>query len=277
MYKRCVTLVIILLLLPAFVSADMSVTFIDVGQGDAELINADGEFMLIDAGPQENDAAVLDCLQENGVETISLLVGTHPHEDHIGGMADVLNQYDVEEIMMPRVMSEIKAFEDLLLAVQSKNMSITSPVPGTIYAVGNAMVTVIAPAGDDYSLNNFSIVLRVDYGETSFLFTGDIEEDAEDDILDTGADIDVDVLKVAHHGSRTSTNLSFLSATSPKIAVISCGKDNPYGQPEDLILFRLTRTGVDVYRTDQDGDITLTTDGKTITLETEDGDYEVYN
>jgi competence protein ComEC len=260
-----IALLLVLIIMPCAAFADLSATFFDVGQGDAALIQADGKTMLIDAGPEKSADTLLGYLSNLGIKQIDILVGTHPHEDHIGGMVDVLTNYVVSEIWMPKAQSDTKTFEDLLLTIQNKGLKITAPTPESTYTLGNAKITVLAPIGQVYEdLNNYTIVLRIDYGDTSILFAGDAEELAESEILQSSADVNVDILKVGHHGSNTATSQAFLDAVSPEWAVISCGKDNPYGHPNSETLERLQASGATILRTDLDGTITFTTDGKSL-------------
>ena len=268
--KSLLTLLVILILIPFSALADLTVTFIDVGQGDAALIKADGKNMLIDAGPNESKDALLTSLTASGIDRVDILVGTHPHEDHFGGMDDVLAKYPVGSIWMPKIAAETQTFENLLLSIKGKGLKITAPAPGTVFKLGEAEITVLAPSGKSYDeLNDYSIVLHVKYGNTSFLFTGDTETPVEDELLAQSGYVDADVLKVGHHGSNSSTFKAFLDAVSPRWAVISCGKDNTYDHPHAETLARLQAANATILRTDMNGSITFTSDGKEITLKEE--------
>ena len=270
-FLRLFVFLIALILIQTTALADIKVSFFDVGQGDSALIQADGKSMLIDAGPDESADRLLSYLSDSGIKQIDILVGTHPHEDHIGGIDDVLGKYSVGSIWMPKAAAETQTFEDLLLAIQDKGLKITAPAPGATYTLGNGKITVLAPNSQTYDdLNNYSIVFRLDYGNNSFLFTGDAEELAENEILQSKHLIDADVLKVGHHGSNTATSQSFLDAITPNWAVISCGKDNTYGHPHAETLVRLQTAGATILRTDLDGTITFTSDGKVLQRQQED-------
>lgn len=241
----------------------LTVHFIDVGQGDSILIQAGNEAMLIDAGTNESGDVVTAYLESLGISHLDWVIGTHPHEDHIGGLDDVIREMDVDRVMMPPKEHTTKTFEDVLDAIADKNLTITLPEVGDSYALGSGQFTILGPVndyGDD--LNNWSVVLRLDYGNTSFLFTGDAESTAEEDILSTGLPVEADVLKVGHHGSDTSTSQAFLDAVSPDFAVISAGWDNDYGHPHQTTLDKLMAAQVSLCRTDLQGTVLITSNGQ---------------
>jgi len=251
-------------------STDFRITYLDVGQGDAELIQSGGQTMLIDAGGNSTAKSLVNLLQNKGITKIDVLVGTHPHEDHIGGLDAVINQFDIGTIYMPEVAATTKTFEDVLTAIETKGLTVTSPKPGKTFTLGTATGTILAPNGKDYDdLNNYSIVIRVTYGNTSFLFAGDAETKSENEILAKGFNVHAEVLKVGHHGSTSSTSDNFLKAVSPEYAVIEVGKGNDYGHPHQETLDKLNTAKVKIYRTDLNGNITFTSDGNKITVETE--------
>ncbi len=254
---------------PAFIASDdeLAVAFLDVGQGDALLARCGGQTLLVDAGDNDTAQALVDELKTMGVTRIDLLVGTHPHADHIGGLDLVIETFDIGAVWMPDVTSNTRSFEDVLDALDAKGHSVTVPAPGTTAALGPALVRALGPVkdyGDD--LNDWSMVVKLTFGQTSYLLTGDAERIAEQDILDSGADLRATVLKVGHHGSRTSTSKAFLQAVSPRYAVISCGAGNSYGHPHKETLETLQKQGVTVYRTDLSGTITSVSDGVNITF-----------
>lgn len=247
---------------------ELRVSFIDVGQGDSEFIELpNGETMLIDAGTNETGKNVVDYIKSLGYTSIDYVVGTHPHEDHIGGLDDVIKTFDIGSIYMPKVTADTKTFEDVLDAAESKNLMINTAKSGvSIMDTEDLSVKFLAPTLDSYeNTNDYSAVVKVVYGETSYLFTGDAEEFSENLITD---DVNADVLKVGHHGSSTSTSTEFLKKVSPSSAVISCGKDNSYGHPHSETLQKLADMGTAVYRTDELGTIVSVSDGKTITFDT---------
>ena len=192
------------------------------------------------------------------------MVGTHPHEDHIGGLDNVIKAFNIGKIYMPKVMTTTNTFEDVLDAIDSKNMSITSPNVDTKFEMGDCVFTVISSKIDNDELNNSSIVLRLDFGNTSYLFTGDMEKDVEETIL--SKNIQVDVLKVGHHGSSTSTSSKFLDKVNPEYAIICVGEGNSYGHPHKEIVDRLHKKNIQIYRTDISGTIVVTSDGEEIKI-----------
>lgn len=250
---------------PAFQNTDgtVSVHFIDVGQADSILVCANGETMLIDAGTKKMSYRVVDYLHKRRIKRIDHLVATHPHEDHIGGMADVIDQFEIGALYMPKETANTKTFENMVKSAKAKGLRAKVPKTGDRIPLKNTECTVLAPADGFYeSTNNYSIVLRLVYGSTSFLFTGDAEELSESEILRCGLEVQADVLKIGHHGSRTSTSEAFLKAVSPEYAVISVGAGNSYGHPNETVLKRLKRSGITIYRTDFDKDIVFYSDGK---------------
>lgn len=250
-------------------SDGLTVHFIDVGQADATLLQCDGENMLIDGGNVDDGQLVVSYLQDHGVEDLAYVVGTHAHEDHIGGLAAVLANYPAEYVFSPVEEYETKCFEDFSSYTYAQGLELLLPEPGSVWYLGDAKITVLGPVEDYDDTNNTSIVLRVDYGETAFLFTGDAEDDAEHDMLDAGANVAAAVLKVGHHGSNTSTCYRWLYEVAPVYGVISCGTDNDYGHPHEEPLSRLRDAGVQLYRTDLQGHIVCRSDGKELTFVTQ--------
>ena len=248
-------------------ATNLKVYFIDVGQGDCILIEDGTSAMLIDAGNPENGPDIVSYIKKLGISKLDFVIATHPHADHIGGMADVINAFDIGRIIMPKVEHTTRTFENLLLTIRNKGLKITAPVPGTEYRLGNTSFTILAPNSSSYkNLNDYSVVVRLTYGSTSFLFTGDAEQTSEKEILAKGYNIKSDVLKVGHHGSKTSTTTRFLDAVSPRYAVICVGANNQYGHPAPETLSKLAERGIKVYRIDEAGTIIATSDGKSISF-----------
>ena len=231
--------------------------FIDVGQGDSILIQQKDHSMLVDAGENDQGEVVVSYLKEQGVTRLDYVIGTHPHSDHIGGLDDVIRAFETGRVFLPPATHTTATFEDVLDAVQEKNLTLTQPKPGDSYALGDAAFTILAPQadyGDD--LNNWSVGIRLACAEGALVACGDAEAQAEEDIAASGLPLSADVLKVGHHGSSTSTSNAFLQAVSPAWAVISCGEGNSYGHPHEETLKKLEDAGVSVLRTDLLGDIT---------------------
>ncbi len=242
--------------------------FIDVGQGDSILIRLpNGQTMLIDAGESKGGNRVVAYLEQQGIAKIDYLVATHPHADHIGGMAKVIEAFAIGQVFLPKVSHTSQTYENLLLAIREKGLKITTARAGLIIVKEEGLkATFVAPCSFLYdNLNNYSAVLKVEYGDTSCLLTGDAEIESEQEMLAGNTDLKADLLKVGHHGSSTSTTQSFLNAVSPAYAVISCGEDNQYGHPHRETLDRLSRDGIEIYRTDISGTVVFKSDGSIFT------------
>ena len=247
----------------------LTVQFIDVGQADCALLSCDGEYLLIDGGNRDDSQLVVSFLEQQGVQELSAVVCTHAHEDHVGGLPAVLAVYPTKAVHAPTKTYSSNIFDKFVYYTDQQGLEITIPSPGDRFSLGQAEVTVLGPVKSYAETNNTSIVLRVDYGETVFLFTGDMETDAENDMLDYWEgrlDWQADVLKVGHHGSNTSTGYRFLNAVNPEYGVISVGKGNDYGHPHKEPLSRLRQAGVTILRTDELGAIQAVSDGKEVTF-----------
>ena len=251
---------------PPAPSGNLTVHFIDVGQADCALLECDGKFMLIDGGNVADSSLVVSYLQKMGVEQLEAVVCSHAHEDHVGGLPGVLAVFPTKAVYAPTKTYSSKCFDDFLYYTDQQRLTVTIPSPGDRIALGEATVHILGPTKSYADPNNTSLILRVDFGDTRFLFTGDMETDAEADLLDSGADVKADVLKVGHHGSNTSTGYRFLREVAPQWAVISVGKDNSYGHPHEEPLSRLHDAEVTVYRTDKTGTVLAVSDGKDITF-----------
>lgn len=252
-------------------NSGMLVHYINVGQGDSELIQVNGKNLLIDAGPRANEKDILSYLDKLKIKKLDYVIATHPHEDHIGNMDDIINKYEIGKFYAPKVEHTTRTFENMVKALKKKNLKINVIKEGTdtIDLGKNTKVLVYSPKADGYGkntdLNDYSPILKVEYGNNSFLFTGDAEKTEENYVLGKGYNLKADVLKLGHHGSSTSTSERFLKAVDPSIGIISCGIDNTYGHPHKETLKKLTKYKVKVYRTDKDGDIVLQSNGTNIT------------
>lgn len=249
-------------------TGELIIHFLDVGQADSILLELpNNEIMLIDAGNNSDGRKVVSYLRDKGIDTIDYLIGTHPHADHIGGLDDVIDNFEIGRIYLPQVIHTSKTFEDVLLAVQRKGKKITPARAGVnIVDEPDLQIYFISPVRDDYNnLNHYSAVVKVDFLNKSFLFTGDAEIPNEEEMIEKyGSRLKSHVLKVGHHGSNTSTSEEFIEKVVPDYAVISVGKDNSYGHPSALVIQRLQNHGVKIYRTDLQGTIIARSDGQQI-------------
>ncbi|MGN2369410.1 MBL fold metallo-hydrolase [Clostridium botulinum] len=239
------------------------VHYIDVGQGDSELIQIGNQNILIDAGCNDNKA--LNYLKSQGISKIDYIIATHPHEDHIGGMTSVINNFEVGEFYAPKVTHTTKTFENMVKALQNKGLKITTPTVGDTLNIDSATLQFLAPNSAMYQdMNNYSIVCKLRFGNTSYLFTGDAESLSEGEILAKQLDISADVLKLGHHGSHSSTSQAFLDEVNPRYAIVSCGKGNDYGHPHQETIDKLNKKGIEILRADVSGTIISTSDGNNI-------------
>lgn len=242
----------------------VKVEYIDVGQADAILIENDKKYMLIDAGNNEDGDLLVNYFKDKNITDFEYVVATHPHEDHIGGMDNIIKNFNIKNYYMPDCYTTTKTFEELLDALEEKNLSFETPDIDSEFLLGDALFKVLYTGTDKRDLNNTSIVLRMTYKDVSFMFTGDATNVTEKKIL--AKDLQSDVLKVGHHGSQYSTSDEFLDKVNPKYAIISVGTGNVYDHPKDITLNKLK--GIEVHRTDKEGTIRVISDGKNIDIET---------
>lgn len=244
----------------------LKIHFIDVGQADSIFIELPNkENMLIDAGNNADDKLVVDYIKKLKYDKIDYVIGTHPHEDHIGGLDKVIDYFDIGKIYMPKVSHNTKTFKDVLVSIDNKNLKITTAKAGiNILDLEDLDVNIIAPVKNNYEdLNNYSAVLKIRYKNKTFLFMGDAEKISEQEIVEY---MKADVLKVGHHGSRTSTSKEFLQKVKPTYAIITVGKDNDYNHPHSEVMKLLKDFNVNIYRTDKSGTIILSSDGNEINV-----------
>lgn len=250
-------------------NSNLEVHFIDVGQADSALIECDGETMMIDGGNVADSNVVAAYLKKEDVTELNYVVCSHAHEDHVGGLSGALSVTKADNIYAPKTEANTKAYKNFKKKAEEQNVEIKHPNIGDEIQFGSSKVEFLGPVDENgKDLNSTSIVLKITYGNTSFLFTGDAESDEEEEILNSGADLKSTVLKVGHHGSRTSTSYPFLREVMPQYAVISVEKGNSYGHPNEETLSKLSDAGVKVYRTDESGDIVMTSDGNSISITT---------
>ena len=248
-------------------SENIKIHYIDVGQGDSILIQCGEHNMLIDAGTNSSEEDLISYLDNLNIQKFDYLVGTHTHEDHIGGMDKIVKKYDFDSILFPKTTSNTKTFENFVTEVKNKNKKLTAPDTTKTYILGDATFEILSPLKDEYEdQNNYSIVIKLKYKDTSFLFTGDAEKLVEEDILDTNKDISADVIKIGHHGSSTSSSDKLLNETKPTYSIIMAGEGNSYGLPTEETLNKLKNIGSTIYRTDLNGTITATSDGENIEI-----------
>ena len=243
--------------------------FIDVGQALSVLVECDGQFMLYDGGNVDDGSLVVSYLQNQGVEELQYVFCSHAHEDHVGGLAAALAYFPANHVYSPVTEANTKCFQDFVKYTQQQGLQVEVPAVGTVWPLGSATVTLLGPVKQYDETNDTSLVLRIDYGSTSFLLTGDMESDAERDLVESGANLKADVLQVGHHGSSTSSSYIFLNAVLPEMGIISCGVNNKYGHPHEETLSILRDAGVNVYRTDLMGTITIGSDGANYTVSSE--------
>ena len=243
--------------------------YIDVGQGDSEFIELpDGTTMLIDAGTADYGDTVVDYIQNLGYSKIDYLVGTHPHADHIGGMQKVVKSFDIGTVYMPKASTNTKTYENLLTEIKNKGLKIKTAKAGvSIISDNDLNIDILAPNSSEYDeINNYSAVIKITYKDNKFLYMGDAEKLSEDEIK---ADVSADVIKIGHHGSTSSSSKNFVQKVTPEYAVICVGEGNTYGHPKDSIIKRWEKIGAKILRTDNDGSITITSDGENISVKTE--------
>ncbi len=246
-------------------SSKAEIHFLDVGQGDATLIRCGDHAMLIDAGDNDKGTAVQLYLNKQGIKKLDYLVLTHPDADHIGGADVVISKFTIGRVFMADYEKDNKTYREVIQALADKNLTWSTPRPGTTYTLGTAKFTILAPLKTYEDPNNSSIALLFQNGGNTFLFTGDGEEEAESDIGKSGRSVKADVYKAGHHGSDTASSEAFLDAVDPAFAVISCGEGNSYGHPHAAVLNALRARGVKVFRTDEQGSIIAWSDGSEIT------------
>lgn len=243
----------------------LRVYFLDVGQADSTIITCNGDVLMIDGGNVADSRLIYSVLRNTlGIEHINYMIATHPHEDHVGGLAAALNACSVDVLLTSVLEYDTKAFRSMIKYAVEQDTAIEIPSVGDTFMIGSAQVEILGPTRFYENTNDMSIVCKITYGETTFLFGGDAEWDAEHDLVNSDEDLTADVLRVNHHGSNTSSTYVFLRAVMPKYAVISVGAGNAYGHPNEETLGRLRDVGAEVLRTDELGTIECVSDGQSI-------------
>lgn len=258
---------------PPVVEGTLRVTVLDVGNADCLLVQNGDSAALIDAGENSTADDVLAALGTAGVKELDCVVATHADADHIGGMDEVVRELEIDIFVMASMPEEhvptSRAYQNLLDALAERELPVTEAEYGDCYAVGDAQLTVLSGKREYTNTNDQSVVCRLRFGEHDFLLMGDAGKDTEEDLLEDGVPLAADVIKVGHHGSKTSSDEAFIQAVNPEYALITCGANNRYGHPHEETLRTLEEQGITVYRSDLNGDIVITSDGETLTFETQ--------
>lgn len=253
-------------------NGNIEISYLDVGQGDAAYIRVNDFDILIDAGPRSDSDKLMKQLEEKNIDDFEIVIATHPHEDHIGGMTKVFEKYDVKSFYMPKVTNTTKTFENMMKAVSSEGLKAKVIKEGTSFDLGNgAKLEAYSPTKDTYDdFNNYSPIIKLTYGNKSFIFTGDAEKEVEKEVVKKYSnELKADVIKFGHHGSSTSSTKDFMEVIAPEYGIISCGVDNSYGHPHRETLDIINKMGIKAYRTDKQGQITITSDGNSINIKTQ--------
>lgn len=253
-------------------SYPLSIHILNVGKADAIYIKSNENNLLIDSGDTDTKEQVVQYLKNNNVKKLDLIIATHPHKDHIAGMPNVINTFSIDKFIMPDLSEDIvptsKTYTSMLKSLNDNNVPVEKPIPGDTFDIGDLNIEILGPVNKYENLNDNSVVAKITYKNTSFLFTGDAEKDSEADLISSGANLKSTVLKVGHHGSKTSSTQKFLSAISPKYAVISVGPDSN-NLPKDSTIERLKKNNIETYRTDKNGTVVFVSDGDNIDVFTE--------
>lgn len=256
------------------INGQLKVHYLNVGKADSILIQQGGKNMLIDAGDDTDANTIIGYLKDNGVSKLDIVVATHPHKDHIGAMDEVIKTFKIGTIYTSNEQTKTKTYKNFIKAVKKKDLKLTRVQPGMKFNLGDVKCTILAPNSESYEdLNDYSVVVRMTYGTTKFIFQGDAKDVSEYEIINKGNDIAADVIKIGHHGSSTSSTQQYLNKVKPKYAVISVGEDDDSGLPSEVTILRLENMGIRVYRTDKDGTVVAVSDGKNISFSTNLKDY----
>lgn len=245
-------------------AAGMEIVFLDVGEGDAIFVTADGESMMVDGGLPEYSNMIYSFLKARKADILRYVVCTHPHSDHVGGLSGALSYAKAQEALCCTDEFDSRSFDSFKRRLNEQGVTLKTVSAGYVFKLGNAEVTVISPSREYEEMNDMSLVLRIRYGSTSVLLTGDAGYEAELDMMESGYDLEADLLKAGHHGSGASSYYYFIKEVSPRYCVISVGKDNEHGHPSENVINKLGSLGVEVIRTDESGTVSFFSDGKTL-------------
>lgn len=282
--QKLITLVsaLILVLISPFivttVEGELVVTMIDVEQGDSFLLEQDGKTALVDCGTKSGGKAVIEELKNKGITRIDYLFGTHPHDDHMGGMLEVINNFEIGTIIIPEVESKkvtSKWYKNLMQKIKENKYNLEYAEQDAVYDLGSAEIKILAPSkGSKSNLNNYSIILKVTHGENDIIMTGDAETPVEKEVIEKyGQELEAEILKVGHHGSDTSTSDEWLETINPEYGLISAGLGNQHDHPIKSTMTKLEKAGVQVYRTDESGTVEINVSANNITFNSNPGDY----
>lgn len=247
----------------------LKVHYLDVGQGDSIFVELpNNETMLIDAAESYQSENIINYLKNLNYQKIDYVIGTHPHTDHIGGLKNIINTFEIGKIYMPKVVSTTKTYESLLMAIKDKNLKINTAKAGTsIIDTDTLKINILAPNNSTYTeLNNYSVVTKITYGTTKFLFMGDAEKLSENEIKEN---VSADVIKIGHHGSNTSSSINFIKKVNAKYGIISVGLNNKYNLPKEETITNWENSGTKIYLTSTNGTIRASSDGTNIKIESE--------
>lgn len=260
---------------PVTAEGELEIHFIDVENADCIFVRQQDKTLLIDAGESTTYDRVERYLEDYGVDHLDLVIATHPHADHIGGMPSVLQRFSVGEFIMSFMPEDAtpttRTYIRMLELLDEKEIPVREAKVGDIYELGTARLQILGPIEETDEKNDMSVITRLTFGDRAFLFTGDAESGVEKQLVNSGYPLSADVLKLGHHGSKTSSSSLFLKAVSPQCVIATCGAENDYGHPHREVLQRLESMGITLYRADVSGNIVITSDGETFKVSTEKG------
>ncbi|MCI5839847.1 MAG: ComEC/Rec2 family competence protein [Peptoniphilaceae bacterium] len=248
-------------------SNELEINYIDVGQGNCTLIECDNEVMIIDGGDRSHSSKVVSFLKKKNIKNIKYMVASHFDADHISGLVGVFYNFNVKNVLSPDYQADTKIYKSFINAQEKEKSKVIHPIVHSEYKLGDAKIRILGPSSFKYNKDNDrSIVVKLEYGNTSFLFPGDAQKESESAMIYSGENLKSDILLAGHHGSKHSTNEFFLDEVRPKVTIISVGKNNRYNHPSDEVIERLNKRSIEILRTDILGDIKVISDGKKIRI-----------